>query len=190
MTRKVCIQLSEEVYEQLEATMEHSGIAKSMVVEAALQRFLDPEPRVEDVLHGRLDRICSKLERLERDICIISETVALHARYHLTMTPAMPQSQHREACQLGHERFKVLAEQVDSRVRLGRPLMWETIWGLAAPNHHGALLESDEDTSTNSGAANKEAVAAAVPDQKSELNAAVQEDGSNPNFRYLPNAFC
>jgi hypothetical protein len=190
MTRKLCIQLSEEVFEQLQVTMEHSGIAKSTVVEAALERFLDPQPSVEDVIRGRLDHICSQLEHLEREICVISETVALHARYHLTVTPALPQSQHREACQLGHERFKVLAEQVDSRVRLGRPLMWETIERLAAPNYDGAVLESDEDTSIASGATNKDALTVAVPDPKSELAAAVREDGSNPNFRHLPNAFC
>ena len=57
----------------------------------------------------------------------IAETVALHARYHLAVMPPLPQPQRREACQLGDERFKVLAEQVDQRVREGRPLLQETI---------------------------------------------------------------
>jgi len=41
--------------------------------------------------------------------------------------PPVPESRQREAVILGNERFKVLAEQVDRRVREGRPLMQETI---------------------------------------------------------------
>jgi MFS family permease len=58
---------------------------------------------------------------------MIAETVALHARYHLTVVPPVPQSRQREAVILGQERFSALAEQVDRRVRQGRPLMQETI---------------------------------------------------------------
>ncbi|SFV19199.1 hypothetical protein SAMN05192541_1474 [Bradyrhizobium arachidis] len=170
--------------------MEHSGIAKSMVVEAALERFLDPAPTIEDVMHERLDRICIQLERLEHEIRIVSDTAAVHARYHLTVTPAMPQSQQREACQLGHDRFKVLAEQVDRRVRLGRSLMRETIEGLAPTSYNGSLLECDEDTSIGSAATDQETLRATVADPTPELTAAVEEGGGNPNFRHLPNAFC
>ncbi len=69
----------------------------------------------------------ARFDDLERDMRMIAETVALHARYHLAVMPLVPKSRQREAVILGNERFKVLAEQVDRRVREGRPLMQETI---------------------------------------------------------------
>jgi MFS family permease len=68
-----------------------------------------------------------RFDRLEHDVRMIAETVALHTRYQLAVTPPVPQERQREAIRLGDERFKVLAEQVDRRVRQGRPLMQETI---------------------------------------------------------------
>jgi hypothetical protein len=65
---------------------------------------------------------------------MIAETVALHARYHLTVVPPVPQSRQREAVILGQERFSALAEQVDRRVRQGRPLMQETIGNCRGAN--------------------------------------------------------
>jgi len=97
-----------------------------MVVQAALERFLDPAPPVEGLIHETLARVTSQLERLDGDVRIIAETVALHARYHLTVTPPLAQPQQREACALDQERFKALADQVDRCVRLGRPLMRES----------------------------------------------------------------
>ena len=69
----------------------------------------------------------ARFDHLERDMRMIAETIALHARYHLAVMPPVPESRQREAVILGDERFKVLAEQVDRRVREGRPLMQETI---------------------------------------------------------------
>ncbi|WP_348637511.1 MFS transporter [Bradyrhizobium sp. ISRA443] len=177
MTRKVCVQLSEQLFEQLKATMEHSSAGKRMVVEAALERYLDPVPSGEDIAHGHLDRISKQLERLEHELRIIGETAALHVRYRLTVPP-MPQSQQREACQIDHDRPTVLAGQVDSRFRLGRSLIQETISGLTVPNVAGSLLESQKDTSKSSRTADQETppIAAEVPN--SELTAAVREDGS------------
>ena len=61
-----------------------------------------------------------KLERIERDLGFVNETVALHARYHLTMAPPMPQAQQRAACILGLERFERKLEQIqrDTRERV------------------------------------------------------------------------
>src|SRR5258705_13972611 len=69
----------------------------------------------------------ARFDDLARDMRMIAETVALHARYHLAVMPPVPESRQREAVILGNERFKVLAEQVGRRVRKGRPLMQETI---------------------------------------------------------------
>jgi hypothetical protein len=188
--RKISVQLSETTFERLEAATDRPGVGKSMVVEAALERFLEPAPPIEGKVHEALHRIGGQIERLEGQIAIIAETVALHARYHLTVTPPMPPSQQRKACVLGHERFKALAEQVDRRVRLGEPLMRETIAGLGLTERDASTHESDGETAPGRSEDQIDILAEVTPVAESELVAAVQEDGSHRNFRHLPNAFC
>ena len=61
-TRKVTIRLSENIHSQLEAATERPGVGKSMVVEAALAQFMNPQPSVEnaaqkssEAIHARFD---------------------------------------------------------------------------------------------------------------------------------------
>jgi hypothetical protein len=106
--------------------------------------------------------------------------------------PPLPQQQQREACQLGDERFKILAEQVDQRVRQDRPLIQETIDRLNDARFNGLKSTIDQDepveskpTYTLNGAGSRGDVTI-----KHESSAVAQEGGSNSNFRHLPNAFC
>ena len=148
--RKVTVRLSERVCGRLDVASDRPGLGKSMLVEAALEHFLDPTPSVEALLRERLDGIHARFDHLERDMRIITETVALHARYHLTVVPPLPESRQREAVVLGDERFKVLAEQVDRRVRLGRPLMQETINRLNSAEQEGRWPTTGEGSGHNS----------------------------------------
>ena len=134
--RKVTVRLSEGVCGRLDVATDRPGVGKSMFVEAALEHFLNPAPSVEALLHERFDEMHARFDRLEHDMRIMAETVALHARYQLAVTPPVPQERQREAILLGDERFKVLAEQVDRRVRQGRPLMQETIDRLNSANRN------------------------------------------------------
>ena len=140
--RKVTVRLSEGVCGRLDVATDRPGVGKSMLVEAALEHFLNPAPSVEALMRERLDDMHARFDDLERDMRMIAETVALHARYHLAVMPPVPESRQREAVILGNERFKVLAEQVDRRVREGRPLMQETIDRLNSAQYE----ESDQAT--------------------------------------------
>jgi MFS family permease len=136
--RKVTIRLTEALCDRLEVVTDRPGVGKSVVVEAALERFLRPDPSVEDLVQDHFDDMRVRFDRLEGDMRMMAETVALHARYHLAVMPPLPPSRQREAALLGDERFKVLAEQADRRVRLGKPLMQETIDRLSSANHGGS----------------------------------------------------
>jgi predicted MFS family arabinose efflux permease len=125
--RKITVRLSEGVCKRLDVATDRPGVGKSMFVESALEQFLNPAPSVEHALQERFDQMHTRFDRLEHDMRMMAETVALHARYQLAVTPPVPQERQREAILLGDERFKVLAEQVDHRVRQHRPLMRETI---------------------------------------------------------------
>jgi hypothetical protein len=190
-TRKVTVRITEKIHEQLEAATERPGVGKSMVVEAALAQFLNPRGP-ENPVRQSFDDIHARFDSLERNLRTIAETVALHARYHLAVMPPLPQQRQREACQLGDERFKVLAEQVDQRVRQGRPLIQETIDRLNATRFNGSKSTIDQDepvepkpTYILNGAGSRVDL-----NVKQESPAAAQEGGSNSNFRHLPNAFC
>jgi hypothetical protein len=190
--RKVTIQLSEKIFRQLEAAIDRPGVGKSVVVEAALERFLDPNPPVRDHVDGHLDEMNARFERLERHLSAIAEMVALHARYHLSVMPPLPESQQREACILGDQRFKVLAEQVDRRVRLGQPLLQETIERLDAADLATTNPDVDDGLTCRLEPELPKQVDALrkAADVKDEPIAAAGEGGSNPSFRQLPNSFC
>jgi MFS family permease/predicted DNA-binding protein len=138
MKRKISVRLSEEIVERLEAAAQRPGANKTTILEAALDRFLDPgvETIGDATLLRRLDGMSRQLEQLEHGLKIVNETVALHARYHLAIMPPLPQSQQRAACALGLERFEEFAAQVGRRVRLGMQLMRETMDRLSTGGPH------------------------------------------------------
>ena len=179
-TRKVTIRLTERLHEQLEAATERPGVGKSMVVEAALESFLNPSAPAEDPMRQSFDEMNARFDSLERGLRTIAETVALHARYHLAVMPPLPQPQQRAACMLGDERFKVLAEQVDRRVRLGQPLMQETIDRLNSTHHGKFEPATGEDPPRDP-----------EPEHRNQIehasSAAAGEGGSNSYFRNAPN---
>jgi len=183
--RKVTVRLSEGVCGRLDVATDRPGVGKSILVEAALEHFLNPVPSAEALLRERLDDIQARFDHLDRNMRMIAETVALHARYHLTVVPPLPESQQREAILLGDERFKVLAEQVDRRVREGRPLIQETIARLSSSEHEE--LKRDTGVGPNLEPARK------VPNTASERvdfeqtsTASVKAGRGNPNFAHHP----
>ena len=186
MKRKISVQLSERVVERLETAAERPGASKSAIVEAALERFFSTDAEMLDdaTLLRRLNWMSKQLEQLERDLRIVNETVASHARYHLTVTPALPEAHQRAACMLGLERFEVFAAQVGKRVHLGAPLMRETLDRLSAANpdlfNHdlaeGAPLGTPVPDSDHG------AWASSIADLTREMSAAAEEGGSNGTF--------
>ncbi|WP_156489796.1 hypothetical protein [Bradyrhizobium sp. DOA1] len=187
VTRKINVELSEQILRRLEVATGRPGVGNGIVVEAALEGFLDRAPPIEGLIHEALDRMSRQLERLYTDFRMVAEMVALHARYHLTVTPPMPQSLQPEACKRGHERFKALAEQVDRRVRSNRSLLSEAIDQIDAPNSYSYAADDVSLSSTDSA---HEIPSATILDATANVSAAAEEGGSNRNFQNLPNAFC
>lgn len=132
--RKITVRINEGVCGRLDVATDRPGVGKSMFVEAALDHFLNPAPSVEDMVKERFDRMHARFDRFERDMRMMTEMVALLARYQLAVTPPVAQERQQEAVVLGDERFKIFAEQVDRRVRQDRPLMQETIDRLNSHN--------------------------------------------------------
>lgn len=129
MKPRVGVYLSEGMAARLAAAAKRPGATKSALVEAALDHFLGSDDDIGDAATAarRFTELSSQLEQLDRGLRIVNETVALHARFHLAVTPPMPAAAQRASCALGAERFNEFAAQVGRRVDLGLPLMRETI---------------------------------------------------------------
>ena len=100
---------------------------KSLIAEAAIMSFLTPDDadRREAVLTRRLDLLTRQGERLERDVSIVAETLALFIRFWLTITPPLPQSAQVAAQAKGRERFESFLETLGSRLAKGRSVLRE-----------------------------------------------------------------
>ncbi|WP_316185291.1 MFS transporter [Bradyrhizobium sp. SZCCHNRI1003] len=128
MTKSVRVHLSEHISERLATATKSSGATRSALVEAALDQFLGEGGKIQEPsVESRLNAISAQLELLGHDLRVVSEVVALQARFHLATTPVLSSSAQRAACRLGSARFDEFAAQVEARVQAGRSLIGETI---------------------------------------------------------------
>lgn len=91
-----------------------------------------------------------QLDQLARELRFVNETVAMHARYHLTITPPLPVAAQPAACRIGAARFDEFAAQVGSRVERDKPLIRETLDRIGpknlrpSPEGEGPLRDAGE----------------------------------------------
>jgi hypothetical protein len=185
------MQISDELAERLETVARLKGVDETEIVEQALDRFLclNDEHVDENPILKRLNSIESQLNQVERNLKIVNEVAALHVRYHLTVSPPLSQSQLRAACQVGFERFEVLAEQVGRRVAQDQPLLQETIDRLRTSERESSGDEIE--IRATSAVAETDEHAATVVKAELELSAVAQEGDGYGNFRTkLQNPFC
>jgi hypothetical protein len=112
------------------------GGNKSAIVDAALDRFLNPERDQfgDAALMRRLDRLTRQVGRVERDLAITAETLALFVRYYLTITPPLPGADQNAARALGRERFETFVTQVGRSIATGGRLVAEVMDKIVAAN--------------------------------------------------------
>ena len=185
MKPRVGVYLSEPTAARLTAAAQHCGATKSALVEAALDRFLGSDDDACDTatVARCLSGMSRQLDQLARDLRIVNETVALHARFHLATTPPMPAGALHSACMLGAERFEEFAAQVGRHIDLGTPLIQETIERVAArkpASSEGDPLDGPLSAAMPTG--DEPAYLPAI-DQVSEHSAAVREDAATLGLR-------
>ena len=186
MKPRVGVYLSEGVAARLREAAKRPGATKSALVEAALDRFLGSEDDVGDTASvGRqLAGLSRQIEQLDRNLRIVSETVALHARFHLAVTPLLPVAAQGTACALGAQRFEEFAAQVDRRVEGGVSLIAETIDRVAAARADapGSGPADDDPSDTGSTTYTANVPESNFIDDTSAHSAAAWEDGSHGGF--------
>jgi Ribbon-helix-helix protein, copG family len=132
-SKRYAIRLSRPLANKLERLAEGRRDGKSALIEEALKLALEPRgmPGVEDGMARRLDLLNKTVARIDRDMAITAETVALFVRYFLTVTPPLPESEQEPARLLGRKRFDVFVDEIARRMAGDRRLATEVLESLA-----------------------------------------------------------
>ena len=112
---------------ELDALAVRRKVPKSQIVEAALAAFLSPDcaDQREAAIVRRLDRLTRAVERLERDVTVGNEAVALFVKFWLTTTPPLPDTMRKAAQATGRERYEGFVEALGRRLAKGSTLTKE-----------------------------------------------------------------
>ena len=147
MKHRLNIYFSHELLERLGDLAAQRGLTKSSIVEAALTSFLSPDAadRREAVFVRRLDRMTRQIERLERDLTIGVETLALFVRFWLAVTPPLPESAQPAAKAQGSERYEAFIETLGRRLQQGRGLVREVSEEIYPERRNAEPAEPRED---------------------------------------------
>jgi hypothetical protein len=101
--------------------------SRSMIAEAAIASFLSPDAaeQQEAVLTKRLDQLDRRMTRLERDLSIAVETLAVFVRFWLTTNPPLPEPAQAAARAKASERYEVFVATLGRRLAQGPKLRSE-----------------------------------------------------------------
>ncbi|MGH6803071.1 MAG: CopG family transcriptional regulator [Methyloceanibacter sp.] len=124
---------------------ERRGKPKSLVAEAAIASFLSPDAaeRQEASLARRLDRITRQMERLERDVGISVETVALFIRFWLMATPTLPKQTQAATRAKGTERYESFIQALGRRLAKGPGFIREMSFDIRSAGFSKSELKED-----------------------------------------------
>ena len=98
--------------------------SRSLVAEAAIASFLSPDAaeRQEAALTRRLDQLDRRMARLERDLGIAVDTLAVFGRFWLTTNPPRPEPPQAAARAKAGERYDAFVAALGRRLAKGPKL--------------------------------------------------------------------
>lgn len=124
---QISVYLDREVMALLSDYAARREQSLSLIAEAAIASFLSPDDaeRREAVVSKRLDQIDRRLTRMERDVGITVETMAVFVRFWLTTTPALPEPAAQAARAKAAERYESFISALGRRLAQGPKLRQE-----------------------------------------------------------------
>jgi hypothetical protein len=143
-----------EMLRQIADLADRKKLSRSAIVEAAVASFLSPDgaDKREAAFARRLDRLSRQVQRLQRDLGITAETLALFVRFWLTITPPLPNDAQASAQAKGRERYEGFIETLGRRLQKGQSFLKEIpddIGGNNASDDAGQGDERNPTLSTN-----------------------------------------
>lgn len=127
MRNRMNVYFPPELLKQISDLADRKNLSRSAIVEAAVVSFLSPDgvDRREAAFARRLDRLSRQVQRLERDVGLTAETLALFVRFWLTITPPLPNEAQAAAQIKGRERFEGFVETLGRRLQKGQSFLRE-----------------------------------------------------------------
>lgn len=124
------------------ARRDHS---RSLVAEAAIESFLSPDAaeRQEAAITKRLDQLDRRMTRMERDVGISVEMLAVFVRFWVATTPALPEPAAQAARAKAGERYDQFVTALGRRLARG-PKLRQEITEDISDSHTGTGLARDE----------------------------------------------
>ncbi|WP_426000442.1 CopG family transcriptional regulator [Caulobacter sp. DWR1-3-2b1] len=121
--------LSRDLSLALDAAALRMKRSKSEIMQAAVAAYLSPDgdEAAEAAVVRRLDRIGRDLNRLERDVTISNEAIALFVKAWLTATPSLGAGDQKAQNAKGQERYAGFLEALSRRLSSGRLLRTEVL---------------------------------------------------------------
>ena len=112
---------------QLSELAKRKKQSMSLVAEAAIASFLTPDEddRREAAIVRRLDRLARQGERIERDLVVSVEAMALFIRCWVTVTSSMPDNLQELAQAKGRDRFASFLGMLGQRLATGQRIFHE-----------------------------------------------------------------
>jgi predicted transcriptional regulator len=131
---KLTVYVERETLRALEDLAGKRGKSKSLIAEAAITSFLTPDAaeRQEAAIARRLDQQNRTAERLERNLGIAIEMLALFLRHWLTTTPAIPETAQAAAQAKGKARYEAFVTALGRRLARGASFAREVSFDLPA----------------------------------------------------------
>ena len=127
MRQRLCLTLPSDLLARLNDLADRRKLSRSAVAEAAIASFLSPDAldTREAAFTRRLDRLSRQTARLERDVRLTADTLALFVRHGLTITPPLPPEAHATAQVKGKERFEGFVQTLAIRLQQGSSFLSE-----------------------------------------------------------------
>jgi hypothetical protein len=127
MRHRMNVYFPPELLKQITDLADRKKLSRSAIVEAAVASFLSPDgaDRREAAFARRLDQLSRQVQRLERNVGIAIETLALFVRFWLTVTPPLPADVQAAAQLKGRQRYEGFVEALGQRLQKGQSLLHE-----------------------------------------------------------------
>jgi hypothetical protein len=149
---RLSVYLDPDMMMQLAELADRKRQSKSLIAEAAITSFLTPDDsdRREAAVGRRLDLLTRQGERLERDLSIAAETLALFIRFWLTVTPPLPEGAQAAAQAKGRERFEAFLETLGRRLAKGQSVLREvSLDQLSGGTHRAPETTANSQSTSN-----------------------------------------
>jgi len=125
--QRLSVYLDPDVMKNLADYAARRDHSRSLIAEAAIASFLSPDAaeRQEAATTKRLDQLDRRMTRMERDLGIAVETLAVFVRFWLTTNPPLPEPAQTAARAKAGERYDTFVTALGRRLAKGPKLRQE-----------------------------------------------------------------